>query len=1216
MSKRRWKVKSAVALSMACCMAATGIPAYAEEETEIRQLDTQTVDPTGVTTGDLAAQGKFYADYTSVEEVAKAGNDVHKQMVEEGEVLLKNENNVLPLASDERNVTFLGIGTVDYVRGGGGSGSTKGIEYALDWKTAFEQEGFNVNPKTMELYENLFTLNNGKHDDSASGGILEPDMSYYSKSVTSSFSAYNDVAVVCISRFGRENMDLKTNNVDGHSNENDHYLQLDDNELELIKMAKANFKKVVVMLNSSMIMQIPELQAGTDTDYGVDAILWVGGLGDQGTLAAAEILTGEVNPSGHTADIWYSDFTQDPTFTNYGDMSQNVDENGERMNSWLTYQDGTTSVYSDVEFREGIYYGYRYYETKADDMNAAEEGSGSEWYSANVLYPFGYGLSYTSFEWKLAGINADRTISTANQKITMEVEVQNTGSVAGKDVVELYCTPPYYNGGIEKSSVVLVGYAKTGLLQPGEKETVTVEFVAQDMASFDWDDANENDFTGYELEAGDYVITARRNSHDVVLSETFNIPETILCITDYTTGAEIKPIFVDDYDTTREDLLENMITRADGGLTQPKAQTTEERVMEDWEADVLDAEETYYPYMDEEGQPWYVSEVPENWTQEAERTVTEAELAGKVYTEPTVTDGVAVAATDEDSAAWDAYMNSLTWQEMVDIIVGSNGASEGPVQFANGTCWQSAPITAATWNQELVEKQGMIYSNHGLLTGNYGWNGIACNIHRSPFNGRTFEYYSEDPLLSAINSAIIVKCAASKGIITYAKHFFANVQEHNRADYGGVCTFATEQTFREIYMKAFEAMVKAGAMGLMTSFNRIGYVVNSNNWAVHETLLRGEWDFKGGTVTDAWCRDYNSVDLMVRAGDDVLLAGNAGFTKTYITNGEWDPTARDGKGMVLVPSEDGSENLVSPTHYYAVRKSAQRVLQTQVNSNKYKNFADQYKLSATVYYGTGNVAAIQCDDTTDFTVTLAEGQTLPDGMTVEGIAVNYAKPIVGEYQEGDEGYQTGFNADNNIYGDYPTEGTYQVLVNMTCDGYITVENVELTVNVVSPFQVNGELVMSTADSNPVIEVTSGEAADITIDSDPFAYQEFISEGQITNWYTKNENKYLRDEEKTHADGTTIPYSEVEEKHEINYTLTGDLPEGLSAEVITGTAYGLRTNKSFEIATGLRISGTAVTPGEYQVTVSENVPYCRAGAGIWLSPSGEKTVEQTFTIVVK
>lgn len=322
----------------------------------------------------------------------------------------------------------------------------------------------------MELYENLFTLNNGKHDDSASGGILEPDMSYYSKSVTSSFSAYNDVAVVCISRFGRENMDLKTNNVDGHSNENDHYLQLDDNELELIKMAKANFKKVVVMLNSSMIMQIPELQAGTDTDYGVDAILWVGGLGDQGTLAAAEILTGEVNPSGHTADIWYSDFTQDPTFTNYGDMSQNVDENGERMNSWLTYQDGTTSVYSDVEFREGIYYGYRYYETKADDMNAAEEGSGSEWYSANVLYPFGYGLSYTSFEWKLAGINADRTISTANQKITMEVEVQNTGSVAGKDVVELYCTPPYYNGGIEKSSVVLVGYAKTGLLQPGKKK--------------------------------------------------------------------------------------------------------------------------------------------------------------------------------------------------------------------------------------------------------------------------------------------------------------------------------------------------------------------------------------------------------------------------------------------------------------------------------------------------------------------------------------------------------------------------------------------------------------------------------------------------------------------------------------------------------------------------------------------------------------------------
>ena len=1213
MGKRRWRTKRALALSMAFCVASTGVIAYADDDVNL--IEESLIEATGTTTGDLEAQGRFYPDYVSLEDELEAGNQVHLQMVEEGQVLLKNDNGALPLAESERNITFLGMGTIDYVRGGGGSGSTSATSYALDWIQAFEQEGFSINPKTINLYENLFALNGGKHDDAASGGLLEPDMSYYGKSVTSTFQAYNDVAVVCISRFGRENVDLKTNNVPGHSNEDDHYLQLDDNELELIKLAKANFKKVVVMLNSSMIMQIPELEAGTDTEYGVDAILWVGGIGDQGTLAAARILTGEVNPSGHTPDIWYSDFTKDPTFTNYGDMSQNKDADGNRMNSWFIYPDGESSVYSSVEFREGIYYGYRYYETKADDMNAASEGSGDEWYAQNVLYPFGYGLSYTDFEWKLAGISADKTITAPNQTITMQVEVENTGSVAGKDVVEVYYTAPYTAGGIEKSSVNLVGYAKTDLLQPGEKEVVSVEFVAQDMASFDWDDANENDFMGYELEAGSYVISARRNSHDVVLSETYQINETILCETDYTTGETIEPVLVDDFDTTRDSLLENMMSRADG-LEQPAAQTAEERVMSEFEAAILDAEETYYPYMDEEGQPWYVSEVPEGWTQGAEKTVQEADLAGKIYTEPTVTDGVAVAAEDEVSQAWDAYMNSLTWEELVGIVAGGGEASEGPVQFAGGTCWQSAPVTAATWNQELVREQGMIYANHGLLTGNKAWNGIACNIHRSPFNGRTFEYYSEDPLLSATNAAIIVECSISKGIINYAKHFFANVQEHNRADYGGVCTFATEQVFREIYMKSFEKMVKAGSMGLMTSFNRVGYVVNSNNWAIHEDLLRGEWGFHGGTMTDAWCRDYCSIDLMARAGDDTVLSGNEGFTKTYITAGTWDSTQRDGKGMVLVPTEDGSSEVVSPTHYYAVRKSAQRILQTRVNSNQYKNFASSYNLQATVYYGTGNSANIQCEDTADFSVTLQEGQELPLGLTVEGFVVSYEQPVIGELQEGDEGYQSGWFADNSIYGDYPAQGVYEVMVDMSCDGYITVPDVKLTINVISPFQVNDENMMATADSNPVIEITKGEAVDILIDSEPFAYQAMITQGQITNWYTKNDAKYLRDEEKTHADGTTIPYSEVEEKHELSYSIEGDLPEGITAEVQTGAAYGLRTNKEIEVATGLKLSGTAATPGEYTVTVRENVPYCKALAGIWLLPTDELTVEQNFTIVVE
>ena len=1164
--------------------------------------------------GDMAAMGHFYADYVTLDEALEAGNRLHVEMAQEGIVLLKNENGALPLAGDERDVTFLGIGSVDYNRAGGGSGNARGTKYALDWFTAFEQEGFHINPKTKTLYENLFTVLGGQHETNDSGKLLEPDMSYYSKSVEATFKSYNDVAIVCISRFGRENMDVKTNSVEGHANPNDHYLQLDDNEHDLIKLAKANFKKVVVMVNSSNIMQIPELNAPVDTEYGVDAILWVGGIGDQGTLAAAQILKGDVNPSGHTVDLWAADFHKDPTFTNNSDMSQNIDENGERMNAWMIYPDGTPTVYSDTEFREGIYMGYRYYETKADDMNAAEAGSGDAWYDEAVLYPFGYGLSYTSFDWELVGAT-EGDLTDAKQILSMQVKVTNTGAVAGKDVVELYATTPYITGEIEKASAVLVGYAKTKLLQPGQSDVVTIELPAQEMASFDWDDANKNGFEGYELDAGDYVLSARRNSHDVVLAETFTLAEGIQCATDLVTGREVKPVFVDDFETTREDLLENMISRATG-LEQPKAQTAAERVLEDWEAAVLDAEEIYKPYMDEEGQPWYVSEVPAEWTQGAATDVTLTDLAGLPYTEPTVVDGVATAATDEASQKWESYMNSLSWEDLTALFINSDGGQDGPVQFG-GTCWCSTPINAATWNIDLLAEQGVAYGNQALLLGRFAWRGPGTNIHRTPFNGRNFEYYSEDPFLTASMSAVICAGAQSKGVSCFAKHMFANVQEFNRADYGGVCTFATEQVFREIYMKSFQWMVEYGhTNGMMTSFNRIGYVVNSNNWAVHEDVLRGEWDFQGATVNDAWAKDFSSADLMIRAGDDTFMSGDASFTKTYVTLGEWDASLRDGKGDVLVPNEDGDDVFESTTHYFAMRKSAQRIQMAKVNSNQYKNFASDYALTATVYYGVGNAAQIQCPDTSDFTITLCEGQELPMGLSASGFVVDYVQPVLGQYQPGDPEYKQGWGVDNNIYGEYVPQGTYTVLVDMACDGFINVSNVTLTINVVSPYQVNGQIIAGVDGAAPVVHVKAGE--DVIINSEPFAYQAFLSRAgmgkEITNWYTLNGARYLRNEEKTHADGPTIAYETAEEKHEVTYTLEG--AEGLNVEYLTGTAYGLRTNKPFTVNTGIKVVAPAA--GTYTVTVVHNVPWAPAMSGIWLMPAmgGEETFTQTITLVVE
>lgn len=1207
--KSNWKKLLSMLLAM--IMVLSSLSALAD----VRLIATDSEEATGAVSGYLEANGRYYSDYVSKEDALEAGNRLHLEMVEEGQVLLKNENNALPLSADERDVTFLGIGAVDFVRSGGGSGAASGTSYKMNWFEGFESQGFHINPKTRTLYENLFQMMGGANDANDSGKLLEADMSYYSKSVVSSFAAYDDAAILFISRFGRENIDLKTNNVDGHSDPDDHYLQLDDNERALVKLAKANFPKVIVVINSSNVMEITELNAPKDTEYGVDAILWVGGVGDQGTRAAAEILTGAVNPSGHTVDIWPADFKADPTWTNAGDMTQNKDEDGERMTSWMYYPDGSDTVYSSVEFREGIYYGYRYYETKADDMDAAEAGTGETWYQSAVNYPFGHGLSYTTFAWELVGAS-EQTITAPNQTIAVEVKVTNTGKAAGKDVVQLYATTPYYNGGIEKASAVLVGFGKTKLLQPGESDTVRVEFTAQDMASFDWNDANSNGYTGYELEHGEYVISARYDSHSEALAVTYTVAEDILCTTDLVTGAEITPVFVDDYDTTRESLLDNMITRANG-LEQPKAQTREERTLEDWEAAMLDAQETYYPYNDEEGQSWYVSEVPANWTQGAETTVTLSDLAGTVFTEATVDEnGVATAAADEVSLMWESYMNSLTWDELEDLVLSGEGGKDGPVQFG-GTCWQSTPIAAATWNLDLLREQGKLYGNQALLNGTVAWRGPGTNIHRTPFNGRNFEYYSEDPCLTAIMAAVVVDGVQSKGVGCYAKHFFANVQEHNRADYGGVMTFATEQVFREIYLRSFEWMVKYGhTTGMMTSFNRVGYVVNSNHWAVHETLLRDEWGFKGSTIDDAWAKDFVSVDLMLRAGDDVLMGSDSSH-KNYLTRGTWDASARDGKGLVAVPNEDGDGTFLSTTQYYAVRKSAQRLLYSFVNSNKYKNFATDYELSATVYYGLSNSASINCEETRDFTVTLAEGQTLPDGISVSGFVVEYDHPVVGS-----EEYESfGSKSTRSVYGAYPAMGTYEVLVDMACDGYISVQNVKLTIHVVSPFQVNDTLMVGVDGEYPVIKLAKGEAADVTIDSIPYAYQAMLGGGgwsgtQITNYYGKQGSLYLRDEEKTHADGTTIPYAEAEEFYEVTYAVEGDLPAGLTAQEVIGVAHGLRTSKAIQVVEGIQLSGTPDQAGEYVVTVVAKIPTCSAMAGIWLSPKEVLTVTQSFLIVVE
>ena len=385
--------------------------------------------------------------------------------------------------------------------------------------------------------------------------------------------------------------------------------------------------------------------------------------------------------------------------------------------------------------------------------------------------------------------------------------------------------------------------------------------------------------------------------------------------------------------------------------------------------------------------------------------------------------------------------------------------------------------------------------------------------------------------------------------------------------------------------------------------------------------LRNEWGFTGATVDDAWAKDFVSCDLMIRAGDDTLMGSDTAH-KCYVTVGQWDPSLRDGKGDVLCPTEDGDDVFESTTHYYAMRKSAQRIQQAKVNSNQYKNFASDFELTATLSYGLANAAQIACAETSDFSVTLAEGQELPAGLSVGGFVVGYDRPILGQYQPGDPEYKEGWTADNNIYGEFPALGTYVVYVNMECDGYISAENVKLTINVISPYTVNGEALMAENGANPTVTVKSGEQTELVITSDVLAYQAFLTSGgfmpqQISNWYVKNGSRYLRNEEKTHADGVTIAIEEAEERHEMSYAIEGEVP-GMNAESIISTAYGLRTKKAIPVNDGIKLVGVPTTPGTYTVTVVHNVVWAPAMTGIWLMPAmgGETQFTQTIDIIVE
>ena len=673
--------------------------AAGDEYSPSADITETTVTATGTQTGYLENEGKFYADYATLEEEQEAARALSVEIAEEGFVMLKNENDVLPLKNVEA-VSLFGIHSVDLeastVGSAGGSTGANGIAEST-LKDAMELAGYRVNSKLLDLYQRHTALG-------TTAGELP--ISYYSDSLISTYNGFGDAAFITLTRTGSEGRDKYAYEVDGHTDEDDHELMLTDDEKDLVKHVKQYFDKVIVIINAANILQIPELaEPKTDSNLGVDGIFWVGSTGNNGIEGLAGILNGTVSPSGRTVEVWEKDFRLGPSWTNFATQGQNKNPDGSRMDAAFCYE-GTATGFYNVEYREGIYMGYKYYETAYAD---AQGEDAKEAAYANVLYPFGYGLSYTDFEWKIDNVAETATITAPNQTVTMRVWVKNTGDVAGKDVVQVYYSAPYTSGGIEKAATNLVGFAKTDLLEPGESQVLTVRFTAQDMASYDWNDANDNGFIGYELEAGDYVISVNRNSHEVVDSVTRTIAEDIKCETDLVSGNKIENRFVAtdsmdyDYSSVNDSLLDNMISRATG-LKQPKPSSVEDRTLDEYTYGILTGQRTFRSTEDVGDEPWYVEAdgLPATWDQKATRGATDAEeisitdMIG-VQFELDIENGAVVQGTDAGSKKWESFMNQLTWTEIADLVrngggtqaipavgVRQTGASETPLQLGGG----------------------------------------------------------------------------------------------------------------------------------------------------------------------------------------------------------------------------------------------------------------------------------------------------------------------------------------------------------------------------------------------------------------------------------------------------------------------------------------------------------------------------------------------------
>lgn len=827
---------------------------------------------------------------TITDETSDESTALVQEIAEEGIVLLKNDG-TLPLAADS-NLNVFGWASTNPCYGGTGSGALSDAYPTVSLLQGLEDAGFNLNTELSDFYT-AYRADRPEVGMWAQDWTLpEPTADSCTDEMMANAKEFSDTAMVVITRVGGEGADLPTDvskvTYTDNSTEykdfeaGEHYLQLDRTERDMLDLVCSNFDNVIVVYNGANAMEL-----GFINEYSqIKSAIWCPGTGQSGFEALGEIVAGTVNPSGKTSDTFVADLTATPTWNNFGYFKyDNMDEYAYTSNNFKTGEE-ETALPSFVNYVDGIYVGYRFYET------AAAEGLIN--YDDTVVYPFGYGLSYTTFTQEMGAISED------NGTISFDVTVTNTGDVAGKDVVEVYYNPPYTNGGIEKASANLIQFEKTEVLQPGDSQTITVSFDAEDMASYDTYGAG-----CYVLEAGDYQISINSDSHNVIDSQTYTVASTV-------TYDESNPRSTDETAAVNEFAYAEgdvtYLSRADGFANYADATAAPASMSMSDEAKATFLNNSNYNPED------YNNDSDEMPTTGAKNGIKLADLRG----------------VDYDDAQWDSLLDELTISDMDTMIaIGGYQTSaassvgkimtvdcDGPASINNNFTgigsvgFPSAVMIASTWNKNLALKFGESIGKMADEMEVSGWYAPAMNTHRSAFAGRNFEYYSEDGVLSGYMATNAILGAEEYGVYAYMKHFALNDQETNRTEM--LCTWANEQSIREIYLKPFEMSVKeGGAKAVMSSFNYIGTQWAGGTSALCNTVLRDEWGFRGFVLTDYFgVYGYMDSDMGIRGGTDCMLV--AYDTET---NHVTDTT--------------------SATGVLAMRQACKNIMYTVVNSRAY-----------------------------------------------------------------------------------------------------------------------------------------------------------------------------------------------------------------------------------------------------------------------------------------